>query len=181
MKIFIPNHLRDLVVVDQLAKLLTAYNAEKTDKETAADGINQDKCIDPVKKFIYMKLNPEDEMFTTGSQNYADVVNYLTTLFYSVKGTQKVLEYMIKYLGFSNKDIIYDAKTISIFPPKEQLGDETLYYNTLLHFLEELLYFQDFKTDLGSISLVIDHKVSTRVQAGSNIHHYKTIIIKQEV
>ena len=55
MKIFIPNHLRDLVVVDQLAKLLTAYNAEKTDKETAADGINQDKCIDPVKKFIYMK------------------------------------------------------------------------------------------------------------------------------
>jgi hypothetical protein len=92
MKIFIPNHLRDLVVVDQLAKLLTAYNAEKTDKETAADGINQDKCIDPVKKFIYMKLNPEDEMFTTGSQNYADVVNYLTTLFYSVKGTQKVLD-----------------------------------------------------------------------------------------
>lgn len=179
MKIFIPKHLRNLTVVDQLAKLLSAYNSEKVGEKLSSDGINQDKCTDPVKKFIYMRLDSEAEMFATGIQNYADVVNYLTALFYSVKGTQRVLEYMIKYLGFNEKEIIYDAKTISIFPSEDTLVDETLYYNSLLLFLEELLYFEDFKTDLGSVNLVIDHKVSTKVHAGSDIHHYKTITIKQ--
>mgnify|MGYP006874776195 FL=1 len=67
-------------------------------------------------KFIMMRIDPDQSIFIAGSQNYADVVNYLTALFYSVKGTQKVLEYMKKYLGFQDKEIIYDAKTISIFP-----------------------------------------------------------------
>ena len=49
MKIFIPKHLRNLTVVDQLAKLLSAYNSEKVEEKLSSDGINQDKCTDPVK------------------------------------------------------------------------------------------------------------------------------------
>lgn len=178
MKIFIPKHLRNLVVVNQLAEMISAYNRmkrENTEVLENMEGINQEKSLDPVKKFIYMRVSPGNSIFTEGSQNYADVINYLTALFYSVKGTQKVLEYMKKYLGFTDKEVIYDAKSISIFPTSFDLGDETLYYESLFGFLEELLYFEDFKTDLGPINLLIDHKVVTKVNVCKDVHCYKRI------
>lgn len=180
MKIYIPNHLRKLAVVDQLAKMVEAYSEKITNTEDSTAAVNQSKCTDPVKKFIYMRLDSSAEIFTSGSQNYADVVNYLTSLFYSVKGTRKVLDYMKKYLGFSDNEVVYDVKSISIFPTGANLGDESLYYDTLLEFLSELLYFEEFKTDIGSVNLLIDHNVVTKVLASKDIHCYKTITIKQQ-
>lgn len=178
MKIFIPKHLRNLVVVNQLAEMISAYNRikrENTEVLENMEGINQEKSLDPVKKFIYMRVSPGNSIFTEGSQNYADVINYLTALFYSVKGTQKVLEYMKKFLGFTDKEVIYDVKSISIFPANFELGDERLYYEALFGFLEELLYFEDFKTDLGPINLLIDHKVVTKVNVCKDVHCYKRL------
>lgn len=180
MKIFIPKHLRKLTVVNQLAEMISAYNRSKSSEVSeSTEGINQEKSVDPVKKFIYMRISPGNSIFTEGTQNYADVINYLTALFYSVKGTQKVLEYMKKYLGFTDKEVIYDAKSISIFPTSFDLGDETLYYESLFGFLEELLYFEDFKTDLGATNLLIDHKVVTKVNVCKDVHCYKRIQVTQ--
>lgn len=176
MKLYIPKHLYGLTIIEQLAKLVSAYQGQRKDSDL--EGVM--KNTDPVRKFIMMRIDPDQSIFIAGSQNYADVVNYLTALFYSVKGTQKVLEYMKKYLGFQDKEIIYDAKTISIFPTGVSLGDETLYYDTLGGFLSELLYFEDFKTDIGSTKLLINHKVVSRIHADADVHCYKKITIIQQ-
>lgn len=171
MKLAIPKHLLNLTVVDQLTQMISKYNSDKEAESKI------DEVIDPVKKFLYMRVNMDDDIFTSGSQDYTEVINYLTALFYSVKGTQKVLEYMIKYLGFSDKDIIYDAKSISIFPSQTGLGDDTLYYESLLGFLSELLYFEEAVTDIGASNLTVKHEVITRIDACGDIHCYKTINI----
>ena len=76
MKIFIPKHLRKLTVVNQLAEMISAYNRSKSSEVSeSTEGINQEKSVDPVKKFIYMRISPGNSIFTEGTQNYADVIN----------------------------------------------------------------------------------------------------------
>lgn len=163
MKIFIPSHLRTLTVVDQLAKMVTAYSESKSANSSI------EETTDPVKKFVKMVIKPEN-----CPQNYADVIDYITAVFYTVKGTFKVIEYMKMYLGFSDDSIVYSPESISIGETGETDNDN-LYISALKGFLNELLYFGETKTDAATGNLKIETTVTAKVLASNDIHKYKVI------
>ena len=69
--------------------------------------------IDPVRDFVETLVGPELE---ESEADYENVLDYITRMFYSVKGTAKVFDYMDRFFpGFKRSgDIVYDGETLSL-------------------------------------------------------------------
>lgn len=180
MKIYIPDHLYKLNIFDQLAKLIVEYS--KNHYEIIYDSFsdyNESLKIDPVKKFLDLIVTQES---LGENQEKESVVNYLSRLFYSVKGTLKIFEYMENYLKIlSIKDINYTTNYLEIKLSSDLvLLNESQFITLFKDFLNELLYFQNIEINVDSINLSLKGDINTYL--GTNLSSYKkyTVTIEYE-
>lgn len=170
MKIYIPNHLKKLEIIDQLEKMINEYSNYYINPTSSFDDYLYNLKNDPVKRFISICI-PENSI-NLENQTYENVINYISRLFYSVKGTIKVFTYMKRYLGLNFiGEVIYTTRYIEINLSEITLSDENLFYDSLTDFLSALLYFQDLKTNIDIINLELVGEISNSI--GSNLKCYK--------
>ena len=173
MKVYIPSHLRKIEVVDQIAKMIQEYASNYHENTTDSfDDYYYSLKNDPVKKFLNLCIS-EDSIGP--DQNYEDVINYLSRMFYSVKGTIKVFDYMKAFLGLNFEgDIVYTTEYIEFNLTEISLSDENLFYESLKGFLDALLYYQELRTNIGSINLMLTGDIENYI--GSNLTCYNKFV-----
>ena len=176
MKVYIPSHLRNIEIVDQMAKMIQEYSTNYYEQSTDSFGdYYYSLKNDPVSKFLNLCISEDD---IKGDQTYEDVINYLSRLFYSVKGTIKVFDYMKSFLGLKFEgDIIYTTELIEFNLSEVTISDENLFYESLKDFLDALLYYQRLETNIGTTNLVLTGNFSNYI--GSNLICYNEFVAEQ--
>ena len=173
MNIYIPKHIRAIGVVDKMCKLIEGYSEYQPDTEGAFENYYYYLKSDPVIRFLNICI-PESEFIKDHpSEEYESVIAYISRLFYSVKGTYKVFDFMKKYLGLEIYDIKYTVKFLGFTIKEITLVDidENIYYQALLDFLKALLYFMDSKIKIDVINLWLSNTLRNYI--GANIVTYK--------
>ena len=175
MKIYIPQHLREVEIIDQLYRMIEAYGQEYSDTTEDSFGDYQiSQTSDPVKKFLEFCI-PEDSIGE--DQDYDEVINYLSKLFYSVKGTIKIFEYMSKFLNLNlDGDILYDSQEITMNFVGLNITNEALFYNLLKDFLDALICYTNLSTNIDTVDLTIQNSFTAFV--GGNLRSYKKIEVE---
>ena len=167
MNIYIPPHLRKIGILKNLCDIITEYSKNYVNTGSSFDDYQTYLKIDPVLRFISLCI-PESEV----EQDYKTTLNYLTHLFYSVRGTAKVFEYMKNFLGLEFEgDIVYTSKNLSFSLSGIKGSDASLFNNYLKDFLDSLLYFETIDYKLSEISIIIES--DTEVFTNSDIITYK--------
>ena len=169
MKVYIPSHLRKIEIIDQLAKMIQEYSTKYYESNSDSfDNYYYDLKNDPVKKFLNLCI-PENSI--AGDQDYEEVINYLAKLFYSVKGTIKVFDYMKSFLNLKfDGDIVYTTNNIEFSISEISLNDENQFYESLRDFLDALLYYRNLETNIDTINLILTGDIENYV--GSNLTCY---------
>jgi len=165
MKIHVPIHLRKIEVIDQMCKMIEEYGENfYIDTTDSFENYYYYLKLDPVKRFLNLCISRSD---LYSGQDYEVVINYLSRLFYSVKGTIKVFEYMRRYLGLNFEgDIIYTTKYIEFKLSDISLTDEKMFYQYLKEFLDALLYFQELRIIIDAVNLVLSGNINNYVYSG---------------
>lgn len=169
MKIYIPKHLVGRIpIINQLYKMVLGYSTEY-DGERDEDYYYYyyyGQRLDDVTRFIEYVI-PDDEDEERRNNN----ISYLTKLFYSVKGTCKVFDYILKYNLFqtTSEDVItYDSQTISITIEELPFGlDYDVFCEYLEKFLSALVWFENLNISIGSSKIEITGSVTTCLSSGS--------------
>lgn len=176
MKIFVPNHLRRIEILDQMVRMIQEYSSKYYEESSDSFGdYYYSLKNDPVNKFLTLCI-PESSI--GGDQTYEEVITYLSRLFYSVKGTVKVFEYMKTYLGLSFEgDIIYTTDYIEFNLKDVSLSDENLFYESLKNFLDALMYYKELRTNIGTVNLVLTGNITNFV--GTNLECYNQFVAEQ--
>ena len=175
MKIYIPKHLREVEVIDQLYRMIEAYGQEYSDITTDSFGEYQvSQTSDPVKKFLELCIS-EDSIGE--GQDYSEVINYLSKLFYSVKGTIKIFDYMAKFLNLNlDGEILYDSREITLNFINLNVSNEALFYNLLRDFLDALILYTRLNTNIDVVNLNIKNDFTAFV--GGSLRSYKKIEVE---
>lgn len=177
MNIYIPKHIRNIGVVSKMCELIDAYNESGVYVDSSLSDSFKDYYyylkIDPVFKFLGFCI-PESENY-----DYTSVISYLSRMFYSVKGTYQVLDYMGLYLGLGIRDIKYTVKNLSFTIPEITLTDidENVFYDALVDFLEALLYFKDLKIKIETVNLQLENTLYNHT--GARVVTYKKYTAKE--
>ena len=174
MKIYIPKHIRNIEVVEKMCELIEAYSNSSYSDNTLDSFNNYYYYLntDPVVKFLHfciLRSEWEENQDPDNSQNYDSAISYIARLFYSVKGTYQVFDYMEKYLGLHITDIVYTVKILSFTIPEITLSDvdEKVWYDSLLDFLNTLLYFDTLRIKIELINLHISNTLRNYIGANS--------------
>lgn len=196
MKIFIPKHLRNLKLIDDMARMIEEYSKIQSGNSSESYSFRDyysTLAEDPVSKFI--KLNFTEKKFEesikggvqtfsspiaklgirkatvsplassinfTPDQKYDEVIRYLTKVFYSVKGTPKVFDYLEKYLIETDK-INYDGGTINIEIDTITLEDEGMWSSAFEKFLDSLCYFHTLDLKMDQVTIKIESEINNSV------------------
>lgn len=164
MKIYIPEHLRKLEVIDQMAKVIEEYQSQYVQEEQPFDSYQDSLSIDPVKKFLVLCIKPED---IDPGESYRDVIRYLAKLFYSVKGTVKVIQLFREKLGLKIKgDIVYNVRYLSIHIEEVVITNGTSFKSALKDFFDALLYFGELKLKIDKIIYNIEGNLVSKISPG---------------
>lgn len=174
MKIFIPRNLSNIEIVSQLSKMIEGYQQYYEETEGSFDNYYYFLKNDDVKRFIGLCITEDD---ISETQEHSDVLNYISRLFYSVKGTPLVFNYIEKYLGIKLNNIIYTAETISFEIEEIKTNNINVFINSLRNFLSALLYFGEISSTIKMINLIIKGDIHTNVSTG--IIRYKEHIIEK--
>lgn len=179
MKIYIPKHLRNIEIIDQLYRMIEDYEEQYSSVVSTQQGSFDDYYIyygsDPVKNFLRLCI-PKSSL--PDNQDYEEVINYLSKLFYSVKGTIQVFNYMIQYLPLDfDGEIIYDSGEITVNFENLSVENESLFYELLKKFLDALIYHTRLNTNIGSgsIDLTIQSKFQNYI--GANLRSYNKMTV----
>ena len=172
MKIYIPKNLTNIEIVSQLKKMIDGYAEYYEETNGSFDNYYYYLKNDDVKRFITLCIS-EDTL--DSSQEYSEVINYISRLFYSVKGTPLVFNYIEKYLGIKLKNIVYTAETISFEVEGIETYNINSFINSLRNFLSALLYYGELTSTIEMINLIIKGEIYTNVSSG--IIRYKEFII----
>ena len=165
MFIYIPRHLNKLEIVSQMTNLLQEYVKTYGSSNTrdSFDYYYYYYTLDPVKNFIRMCLTRDNKVVDEGVQWY------LIHLFYSVKGTPKVLELMETILGlefipdkYGNK-FIYDENSISYNLKEISTFNIKSFMEAQEKFLSSLLYYYDITTIIDKAKLIVEEELSSNV------------------
>lgn len=177
MVIYIPNHLKNTIpILGSLSEMITTYGKEYGFSTIDSfDNYCEYYSINLVKKFIELCL--ESEEFTEESDK-ENIINYLVKLFYSVKGTSMIFDYMEKYLGivfngpvkYSVSEVIFDIKEITV-------KDAQLYVDCLKGFLSALLYYGDLIAKISTINFELSEVINVSITG--NIKKYKKFDITE--
>jgi len=150
MRIYIPQHLKSLGIFSDLIKMVTEYEKGYKDPTSSFDDYQSFMKIDPVLRFVSFCITQKEGQ---SQEDYRTILNYVTRLFYSVRGTRKVFDYISRYLGIEFVgNPVYTIKYISFsIKNNREWYDVSLFNDYLLEFLNYLLYFEklNYKVDLG--------------------------------
>lgn len=176
MNIYIPKHIRNIGVVGKMCDLIEAYNNSGMyvdDTGNSFEDYYYYLKTDPIIKFLHFCISKDDWQNNHPNEEYESVILYISRLFYSVEGTCKVFDFMKKYLGFEITDIKYTVKTLSFRIKSIKLVDidENVFYNSLLEFLNTLLYFNDLDIKIDNIDLWLSNTLRNYI--GENTTTYK--------
>lgn len=196
MNIFIPKYLRERVkIIDQLYNMIRAYYEEysQTKEEDSFDQFRFSRRNDYVVRFLdyviptkYITTEVNGETITVEDKTTRETaLNYLSKLFYSVKGTYKVLDYLIDYnilnadenwwnlnnLNNNKVDISYTARSIDVKVDELPDGlDRELYCDYLEKFLCALLYFEFLTINIGKMSTSMSEKTEVYLNRGQSFY-----------
>ncbi len=171
MKIYVPNHLRNRIkVVDDLCRLIQQYNLENSIKEEDSYYYYYKQLnYDPVKKFIGICISQQkSEEITT------NIVNYLTGLFYSVKGSIKVFDFIVTHLGLNpTTKPEYNPSLGSLSITLKEVPstiDEEFFRKTFEDFLKSLLYVNIININIDSYEININDVQQLKVDTKINVY-----------
>jgi len=186
MKIYIPQYLRDIPVLSQLSSMYEIFaNLYKGGNESSFSAYRESLKRDPVKYFVNMCLSDNLSSGNISEETYINIVNYITHLFYCVKGTRKVFDYMHEFLD----DFLhlielepgrygrYDGRHIEVRFNNLVVTDGELFYTSLIKFFDALLVFEDIKTNI-EIEMEIKDEIANFIVAG--LVCYKKFNIEEE-
>ena len=168
MKLIIPEYLKNIKIIDQMYNMLTEFedNYSETSTSDSFDDYLEDFGKDPVGYFLTLML-PIDSMVNVykdediREEEYENKMNFLRSLFYSVKGTFKVLDYLRLYniFGDAKVTISYTTKNIKIEIEHIDIPVNQ-FYSAFEDFLTNLLYFEKLviKIDKFNSSIEINNK-----------------------
>ena len=162
MNIFIPSHIRrDLKIVDQMCKMIENFY------ENNENGINTDPYYyyytsinyDPVKKFIGICLS--DRLLKEETTDWDNIFNYLTKLFYSVKGCpEEIFKYLSDHVGLDIRNYSYDVVSGEVIVligkiPLSDKNSEKFFRDSFRSFLMSLLLVNSFSLNIDEAELNI--------------------------
>lgn len=180
--IYIPNHLKKLKIISDFYNMLTTYETEnplRTSDDFLVGDIDEVVKLnqgDPVYYFTWCILR--DRVLSEGNdEKYLhNIVTYITKLFYCVKGTMKVFDFMEKYLHldfaesarFENGNtLVFKLSNISGFSSEFSVNFD----NALRKFLSRLIYSSSLGHSYENIELVIEGDLKQTIS--SNVKVYK--------
>jgi len=164
MKIYIPKHLREIKIIEQLYQMMTSYGEQAVDEIDSFSDFQWSLSNDPVKRFLGLCIPKRDDQT---SEDYSSNINYLATLFYSVKGTYKVFDYLL-YYGVIDSDkskINYTARSISIEIGEILVGKD-LFCSAMEDFLKTLLYFESLEIIIDSAGINLEGSIVNHLGHG---------------
>lgn len=169
MRLFIKENLRAIPIINQLYNIVRAYSLAYTgeDDKDSMEDYKYSLRNDYVQRFIdYVTLGETDLVVRKNK------ITYLTALFYSVKGTYKVFDYMIDY-SLVDADITYTAKNISIsINTIPESLDRDLFCTYLEKFLATLLYFESLDITISSLSISVVDNTTASLNHGKAYYQY---------
>lgn len=185
-KIYIPQHLKKIPIISNFYNLLSAYEAENPMRtvDTYVIGniseVIEQKKEDPVYYFIWNIVENNYKNFSANYRN--NLVTYLTKLFYSVKGTCKVFDFMesrlflsfSSYPTFENGNLKFQLKNVIDFNESAS----TNFSQAIKNFLERLLYFRKSENTYGTVTITVAETFQYKIS--SNVIPYKTFTILLE-
>ena len=161
MNIYIPSHIRrDLRIVDQMCKMIENFY------QSNENGINSDPYYyyytsinyDPVKKFIGICLSNN---LLNNSSDWDNIFNYLTKLFYSIKGCpEEIFKYLSDHVKLDIKSYSYDVISGELVVligkiPLSNKNSEKFFRDSFRSFLESLLMVNSFSLNINETELEI--------------------------
>jgi hypothetical protein len=125
---------------------------------------------DPVKRFVEMTAKIRESVESEeeyDEEEYENIINYISALFYSVKGTPKVFDFIRSYLNL-DFDYVYDGLKLSFHIQRVDTTDEKRYTDCLKSFLQTLLYFNEEKLDIqiSYINLKVEEEIDSDLSFG---------------
>lgn len=159
MNIYIPKHIRKIGVVSKMCELIEKYAESGMYTDNTLDSFNSYYYYlktDPVNRFLHFCIPEITWSDKHPNEDYESCISYISRLFYSVKGTYQVIEYMKRYLELEFEDpIVYTVNTLRFTIKEITLTeiDEKIYYEALLDFLGALLYFRKAEIKIELIKL----------------------------
>ena len=185
MKVFIPKYLRSIKIIDQLYNIIKVYSESANDPDDSFSDYYYTLKTDPVRVFLHSQI-PEEvgedgQVYVKGTkQLYQSVIAYLAELFYEVKGTTKVFDYMTEYLGLGSSTSTwykYSPQRLEITLNTSGVSDISQFNALLTNFLESLLYFAELSIN-GSIELKVSEEL--KMYYGLNLVNFTKYELTEE-
>lgn len=191
MKLYIKKYLRKLPIIDQFCNMFLEYVREYPTYDE--DLYENHKILlknDSVRNFIdLMMISDEDLKVRLGDDwtEYAreSYITYLVTLFNTVKGTYKVLDYLTEYDLFqtsrgkeqqeadNSTKINYTTQSITIDIQEIPSDiDRDMFCDYLEAFLSSLLYFESLTITINKISTKVTDDTVTSLNHGEAFYQY---------
>jgi len=142
MRIHIPQHLKKLGIFRDLGRMVEEYEKSYQDPISSFTDYQNYMKIDPVLRFVSFCVKQSEGQT---EEEYRAVLAYITRLFYSVRGTRRVFDYISRYLGIRFvREPVYTIKTISFSIENDTSWyDVSLFNSYLIEFLDFLLYYEN--------------------------------------
>lgn len=176
LKLKIPENLLSIPVVSQM-KLMWDFYEESLGQENNNISTISNEELNGIKAFIDKCL--EDESLIASDEETVNVANYLVKLFYSLKGTPKVFEYMKNYLGIDfSEDPVYKDFSISMKIGEIETTEISAYFKLLCKFIRDLLYYYELSIIIDTVNLFISSNLTSNIGAG--VVTYKEFNITEE-
>lgn len=168
MKIYIPPHIRELGIVKDLCAMIIGYSeilATENDSKNSLDYYYYYKTLDydSVKSFVgickHLNNSSEDENTSEDEITLENEINYITNLFYTVKGTIKVFDFLKLYLNFEfTYEYRINSNELSISLSENTYNrffkpDEELFKDRFENFLKAVLYIKNLNIGIREVEL----------------------------
>lgn len=188
MKLYVPSHLRNIPVLDMLCRMISLYSSTYYEDYYSSfdDFYNFYIKIDPIKRFLNLVLSKE-RFGNISEEEYEEYINYLATLFYSVKGTVRIFDYIIKYLVSEDTFTIdpdtffYNTSSLNIdISLRDTKLNGNLFYGCLVDFLDSLLYYNKEMSNINvkDLELVVGDEIKAYI--GRNVTNYLEFDVKNK-
>ena len=183
MNIYVPKHLRKIKIMEDLCSMIVEYSRKYEGAIGSFDDYQIYLKIDPVRRFIGLCL---EEIYgdkvksgTMDRDEYENILEYLTRLFYSVKGTYNVIQYTKRYLGLEFIDILYTSRILNFTLQKIVGNDISIFDEYFREFLFNLLYIEKLEYSIRGLKQNIEEDLDFYGSLG--IMTYKRFTINDEI
>lgn len=182
MVIYIPNHLKESIpLLKTMSDMISEYGKNYSTRSIDSfDDYYSSISINSVKKYIELCLEGQEssQLFKNNINTKEDIVNYLVKLFYSVKGTLKIFDYMKKYLGVKfSGNITYTINEVIFNIDEISTDNIQLYVDSMKGFLSSLLYYGDLVSEISKINLTLESNLTVSVT--NDIQKYKEFTVTE--